>query len=63
MLGSTLAKEVSATPIEEKLENMLSKIDGVGDISILLTYKDEELEGAVVVASGARKCQDKACNY
>lgn len=47
---------MSSTPIEEKLENMLGKIDGVGDISILLTYHEEELEGAVIVASGARKC-------
>lgn len=53
--GSTLAKEVSGTPIEEKLENMLTKIEGVGEISILLTYNDETLEGAVVVASGGRK--------
>lgn len=56
--GSTLAEAVSSTPIEQKLENMLEKIDGVGDISILLTYKDEELEGAVVVAEGARKFKD-----
>lgn len=56
LLGSTLAKEVSSTPIEERLENMLAKIDGVGDISILLTYNEEDLEGAVIVASGARKC-------
>lgn len=54
LLGSTLAKEVSTTPIEERLENMLAKIDGVGDISILLTYNEEDLEGAVIVASGAR---------
>ncbi len=51
LVGSTLAKEVSSTPIEEKLENMLSKIEGVGDISILLTYKGEEIEGAIIVAS------------
>ena len=56
LLGSTLAKEVSTTPIEERLENMLAKIDGVGDISILLTYNEEDLEGAVIVASGAREC-------
>lgn len=56
--GSTLAKEVSSTPIEQKLEDMIGKIDGVGEISILLTYNEEELEGAVVVASGARKFQN-----
>ncbi|MBR3697297.1 MAG: hypothetical protein IKM97_03410 [Clostridia bacterium] len=49
--GSTLAKEVSSTPIEDRLENMIGKIDGVGEISILLTYNEEELEGAIVVAS------------
>ena len=56
LLGSTLAKEVSSIPIEERLEGTLSKIGGVGDISILLTYNEEDLEGAVIVASGARKC-------
>ena len=54
VVGATLAKQVSSTPIEEKLENMLSKIEGVGDISILLTYNEEDLEGAVIVATGAR---------
>ena len=34
---------------------MLEKIEGVGEASILLTYNDETLEGAVVVAEGARK--------
>lgn len=29
---------------------MIGKIDGVGEISILLTYNEEDLEGAVVVA-------------
>ena len=53
--GSTLAKEVSSSSIEEKLEDTIGKIDGVGEISILLTYNEEELEGAVVVAKGARK--------
>ena len=49
LAGSTLAA-VSSTPIEEKLENLLSKIDGVGEISILLTYNENNLEGAVIVA-------------
>ena len=40
--GSTLAKEVSSTPIEEKLETMLEKIEGVGEVSILLTYKEDK---------------------
>lgn len=53
--GSTLAKEVSSSTIEEKLETMLKKIEGVGDVSVLLTYDKEDLEGAVIVASGARK--------
>ena len=52
---ATLAKQVNGTPIEERLENMLEKIEGVGEASILLTYNDETLEGAVVVAEGARK--------
>lgn len=57
--GSTLAKEVSSSPIEEKLETMLEKIEGVGEVSILLTYKEDKLEGAVVVASGAENVKTK----
>lgn len=59
LLGSTLAKEVSSTPIEEKLESMIGKINGVGEISVLLTYDEDELEGAIVVADGARQSKDK----
>ena len=59
MHGSTLAKEVSNSPIEEKLESMLEKIEGVGEVSILLTYKEDDLEGAIVVASGAKNTQTK----
>lgn len=61
--GATLAKQVSSIPTEEKLEGVLSKIEGVGEISILLTYNDEDLEGAVVVASGARKFKNKTSNH
>lgn len=37
-LASTSSDEVIADNLEERLENILSKIDGVGEVSVLLTY-------------------------
>lgn len=38
---------------------MIGKIEGVKDISVLLTYDDDKLEGAVVVAKGAENPRTK----
>lgn len=54
--GAVLASttEVSSSELESRIENILSKIDGVGKISVLLTYNEENLEGVVVVAEGVK---------
>lgn len=39
-LAEEPAKEIINTDLEKRLENILSKISGVGDVSVLLTYKD-----------------------
>lgn len=42
-IGVELAEdeiEVLSTDLEKRLENILSKISGVGDVSVLLTYKE-----------------------
>ena len=47
-------------PIHEtSRKNILNKIDGVGEVSVLLTYDDEKLEGIVVVAEGANNLDIK----
>lgn len=42
-IGVELAEDeidVLSTDLEKRLENILSKISGVGDVSVLLTYKE-----------------------
>lgn len=45
-VGVEFAKENveynSSTDLEKRLENILSKISGVGDVSVLLTYKETQ---------------------
>ena len=54
--GAVLASstEVSSSELESRIENILSKIEGVGKVSVLLTYNEENLEGVVVVAEGVK---------
>lgn len=37
-LASTSSEEIETDHLETKLENILSKIDGVGEVSVLVTY-------------------------
>lgn len=39
-LASTSSKEVVSDDLETKLENILSKIEGVGEVSVLVTYSE-----------------------
>lgn len=39
-LASTSSNEVVSDDLEKRLENILSKIDGVGDVSVLVTYSE-----------------------
>lgn len=61
---NTSTKAVSntevSTEIETRLAQILSQIDGAGEVSVMITYSDEvaggsegEIRGVVVVASGA----------
>lgn len=54
LVGAELAKadDVSSS-LEKRIESILSKIAGVGDVSVLLTYAEDSLEGTVVVSEGA----------
>lgn len=39
---ATEKEEIVSTDLEKRLEDILSKISGVGDVSVLLTYKESE---------------------
>ena len=45
------AADKSAT--EQRLEAILSTIDGVGEINVFVTENDDEVEGVVIVCQGA----------
>lgn len=51
--------EIVGTDLENRIENILSKIEGVGKSSVLLTYDNEKLEGIVVVAEGSKNLDTK----
>lgn len=59
--GAVLAssQEVYDSDLESRIENILGKIDGVGKVSVLLTYADESLEGIVIVAEGVNNLDTK----
>lgn len=59
--GAELAEadDVSSS-LEKRIESILSKIAGVGDVSVLLTYAEDSLEGTVVVSEGAEDMKVKA---
>ena len=43
--------------LEKNLEEILSKINGVGEVNVLVTYQTDnpsKIEGAIVIAKGAR---------
>ena len=54
-----MADDVSSS-LEKRIESILSKIAGVGDVSVLLTYAEDSLEGTVVVSQGAEDTRVKA---
>lgn len=60
LVGAELANaEDASTSLEKRIENILSKISGVGKVSVLLTYADENLEGMVIVSEGAEDATTK----
>lgn len=47
-------EESYSSNVEMRLENMLQKIDGVGNVSVMITFQEsEQVEGIVVIAEGA----------
>ena len=55
-LGTGTGQKTGAseqTPLELRLEGVLEKIDGAGDVSVMITQREDgEIVGAAVVTSG-----------
>lgn len=50
-----ITEEKSGTSLEKKLKNTLEMTEGVGDVDVMLTFDEENnVEGAIIVAEGAR---------
>jgi stage III sporulation protein AG len=49
-------KEWSTSETEQRLENILSQMQGIGEVHVMITYKqDNQVEGVVVVAEGGEQ--------
>ena len=47
------SKNWSTSETEQRLENILSQMQGIGEVHVMITYRQEnEVEGVVVVAEG-----------
>ena len=45
--------EAGGTEVEMRLENMLSKMQGVGKVHVMVTFReDEQVQGILVIAEG-----------
>ena len=52
--GTTEENELNATETEQRLENILGQMQGIGKVHVMITYQEEtNVEGVVVVAEGA----------
>lgn len=54
--GIVDSKNWSATETEQRLENILSQMQGSGEVHVMITYRQEnQVEGVVVVAEGGEQ--------
>ena len=50
------SKNWSTSETEQRLENILSQMQGIGEVHVMITYRQEnEVEGVVVVAEGGEQ--------
>ena len=54
-LGDSKSGETAADSDEYRLGRILSRIEGAGDVSVMLSQSEGELQGCVVAAEGARE--------
>lgn len=48
---------------EKKLAGILRQIDGIGDVDVMITSKNNEVEGVIIVAQGAERPDVKSNIY
>ena len=54
--GVVDSKEWSTSETEQRLENILSQMQGIGEVHVMITYRQEnQVEGVVVVAEGGEQ--------
>ena len=54
--GVVDSKEWSTSETEQRLENILGQMQGIGEVHVMITYRQEnEVEGVVVVAEGGEQ--------
>ena len=47
--------DVSATEMEKRLENLLGQMKNVGEVQVMITFREEnEVEGIAILAEGAK---------
>ncbi len=52
--GTSEKNEINATETEQRLESILSQMQGIGEVHVMITYQEKSnVEGVVVVAEGA----------
>ena len=52
-LRMTNEGDANATEMEKRLESILSRMQGIGEVHVMITYQEEsQVEGVVVVAEG-----------
>ena len=51
--GDKTADKTIQDPQEQRLERILSQIEGAGDVAVMLSYEDAYPKGCVVASSGA----------
>ena len=54
-LGDGQRSETGANGDEYRLQRILSRIDGAGEVGVMLSESDGKLQGCVVAAEGARE--------
>ena len=49
-------EDANATEMEKRLESILSQMQGIGEVHVMITYRQEnQVEGVVVVAEGGEQ--------
>ena len=54
VMNGSVDNGASATPMEKRMEGVLSQIDGAGKVKVMVREDKDEIVGVLVVCEGAR---------